>query len=180
MQALGRVLIIAFSYNGNHSNRDTNSGLLSFVSAKPEVANVLAVDLAPTVIALDLEELDPVVMDSFKNSKKFLHPGPHLIAPVIHSIVLVVEGDIFRVELEARAPIIASGIDGVSILLEESSSGSRWAIFLPLSAGNLTDNSRHGVSVRRLFDKRTWIVVKCVKLGGLCRLRRYKIKELWI
>lgn len=75
--------------------------------------------------------------DSGENSEELLHPRPHFVAAVVDCAVLVVEGDGWRVELQAAAGVVACGVDGGDVLVEESLGGGLGAGCVPLRPGDV-------------------------------------------
>lgn len=60
------------------------------------------------------------MLDFGEDAEELLHPRPHLVAAVVDCAVLVVEGDGRRVEFQATAGVVAFGVDGRDVLVEES------------------------------------------------------------
>lgn len=119
MHSLSSLIASTLPNDSNHCDGDANSWFASFVSAEPKVSNILCVDLAGPIIALNLQEVDPVVMNTFKNVKQLLHPGPHFISSVVDGIVLIMKDNILGIELEPRTAIVAPRVNGIDISLEE-------------------------------------------------------------
>jgi hypothetical protein len=69
--------------------------------------NILSIDLACPIIALNLEKVDLIVSNTFKYIKKLLYLCLYFISAVVDGIVLVIEFNILGIELKTRAAIIA-------------------------------------------------------------------------
>jgi hypothetical protein len=119
IQPLGSLITSTFSNNSNHRDGDANSRLASFISAEPKVLNILSIDLACPIIALNLEKVDLIVSNTFKYIKKLLYLYLHFISAVVDGIILVMEFNILRIELKTRAAIVAPRVNSINILLKE-------------------------------------------------------------
>ena len=77
------------------------------------------------------------MLDFGKDPEEFFHPRPHFVAAVVDCAVLVVEGHGRGVEFQAGAGVVALGVDGGDVLVEESLGGGRGTVCGPLGAGEV-------------------------------------------
>lgn len=144
MQALWCPLTAALPDNRNHSHRNTDIRLLALVPKKSKTPHILSVNLASPIVALNLNKMHPIVPNAFKNGEQLLHTHPHLFASMVDGVVLVVERNVFGVESEARADVVAFRVNGRDVPLQKSLRRCCWAVGLPLGSGDVADKFGHG------------------------------------